>query len=81
MSFAECGSAPANGEKTSTPPSRSAVSSWRESLPSIAQGGSGKFGGADATQNGQKPSLVVELDVSVSNEVTAMKVRIEYCVP
>src|ERR1700730_8964175 len=58
-----CGSAPANGEKISTPSSRSAVSFWRESLPSIAQGGSGKFDGADATQNGQKPSLVVELDV------------------
>ena len=57
-------------------------SSWRERLPSIAQRGARvKFGGADATQNGQKASIVVALNVWVLNEVTAMKVRIEYCVP
>jgi hypothetical protein len=43
--------------------------------------GSGEFGGAVATQNGQKPSIVIGLDVWKSNEVTAMKVKIEYCVP
>ena len=30
-----------------------------------SEGGSGKFGGADATQNGQKPSLVIGSGVGV----------------
>jgi hypothetical protein len=46
-----------------------------------SEGGSGKFGGANTTLNGQKPFIVIGLGLWELDEVNAMKVRIEYCVP
>ena len=54
---------------------------WRLRLGAMGRGGSGKVGDGDATQNGQSPSIVIASDAKLLDEVAAMKVRIEYCVP